>query len=106
MFKKIVVQQTLKTPRLINHLLKRGKMKTETFMRILLMLVVAFSIVGLVMAYGFNKNLHESQQYREKMKDLKSLCIDGNPTDDQVNIPFCKCVAAKQPDSVCVLLAD
>lgn len=81
-------------------------MKTETFMRILLMLVVGFSIVGLVMAFEFNKTLHDSQQYREKMKDLKSLCVDGNPTDDSVNIPFCKCVAAKQPDSVCVLLVD
>lgn len=81
-------------------------MKTETFMRILLMLVVAFSIVGLVMAFEFNKTLHDSQQYREKMKDLKSLCVDGNPTDDSVNIPFCKCIQQGKLDSVCVLLVD
>ncbi|MDO8643132.1 MAG: hypothetical protein Q7R76_06165 [Candidatus Woesearchaeota archaeon] len=79
-------------------------MKTETFMRILLILVVAFSVIGLVMAFEFNKTLHQTQQYRDKMTDLKSMCVAGNPTDDSVNIPFCKCVAAKQPDSVCVLL--
>lgn len=81
-------------------------MKTETFMRILLMLVVGFSIVGLVMAFEFNKTLHDSQQYREKLKDLKSLCVDGNPIDDRVNIPFCKCIQQGKLDSVCTLLVD
>ena len=81
-------------------------MKTETFMRILLVMVVAFSIVGLVMAYDFNKSLHQSQAYREKLKDLKSLCIDGKPTDERVNVAFCKCYASGGADSVCLLLLD
>jgi hypothetical protein len=66
-----------------------------------MVIVVLFSISGLVMAYNFKQDLSKSQDYYQKLTMLKGMCDEGHPTTPQVNKVFCKCLSKGKTEITC-----
>ena len=65
-----------------------------------MVVVTLFSIVTMVIAYDFTKNVRQSQQTRGDA-GLENLCENGKPINPSTPHAFCDCLTEGKPVVVC-----
>lgn len=75
-------------------------MKTETLMKIIITVVALFSVITLVIAYDFTKDVETTHTQRNKIM-AGEMCNGAVPTDSSVPAEFCQCLAEGKKDVFC-----